>query len=157
MRQLTCVISIVLGVAVLAPTPAVADPEVVTVTAAAQGLFSAPAALGPVVLDRLEVGTGVFIDADGSAMGQFHAVLHGVSLPGQARDVIVEGRVVSGSLAENGSVTFSGIATLDMGAGAMSLLGLPFAVTASTDGLQLVLDATSLPPVTLPGGSIVIE
>src|SRR5688572_10299646 len=43
---------------------------------------------------------------DGTALGQFHAVLRGTSLLGQAQDVVVEGEV-SGGAAQGDGVSFN--------------------------------------------------
>src|SRR5207249_2997739 len=83
------------------------------------------------------LGQGVFIARDGSAAGQFQAVLLGTSLLGAPQDVVVEGQVGSGSVAGDGSTTFSGTATVNMGDGTLPLPGVPFTVTASPGSLAL--------------------
>ena len=75
MKQLTCVCAIVvLGlVAITTVHVSAADGEH-SVTGAAKCLFGAGADLGPVALEGIMMGTGVYIEADGSASGTFHAV-----------------------------------------------------------------------------------
>lgn len=157
MKRLACVLGIVLGVVILAPAPGFADTEVGTVTGAAAGLFAAGAALGGVPLDGLELGTGMFIDPDGSATGAFHAVLLGASLLGQPQQIAVEGKVSVGAVAPDGSASFGGTATVDLGDGTAPLLGVPFSVTATADSLVLALDATTLPAAALMAGTVTIE
>jgi hypothetical protein len=126
------------------------------VTGAAKGLFGAGAALGPVALQGVELGTGVFIEADGSASGTFHAVLHGSSL-GLAREITVEGKASEGSVGSDGRATFSGTASLDLGDGGPPLPGVAFTVTAGADGLVLAIDSTTLPAAGLTSGAVSID
>jgi len=154
MKRLTCVLAIVFGVVALATTPVVADTEG-TVTAATAGLFAGSAALAGVSLDGLEVGTGVFISSDGSATGEFHAVLLGSSALG--RQIVVEGKVSTGAVALGGQASFGGTATVDLGDGTAPLPGVPFSVAATADSLVLVLDAINLPAALLTEGAITIE
>lgn len=157
MKRLTCVLAIVFGVVALATTPVVADTEVGTVTAAAAALLTGGPVLAGVSLDGMEVGTGVFIDSNGSATGQFHAVLLGISLLGQPQQITVEGKVSEGALASDGQASFGGMATVDLGDGTTPLLAVPFSVTATADGLVLALDATTLPAAALTAGAITVE
>ena len=89
-------------------------------------------------------------------MGQFHAVLSGTSVLGQPQEVTVQGEVNAGA-AGDGTVTFSGNATLSMGDGSLPVAGVPFSVTASTAGVQLAVDGASFPQVNLTAGSITIK
>jgi hypothetical protein len=108
-------------------------------------------------LDGLTLGHGLVIASDGTARGQFQAVLLGTSLLGTPQAVVIEGDVSAGSVAGDGSATFNGTATVDMGDGTLPLPGVPFTVTASMAGLALILDATPLPTATLVAGSITLE
>jgi hypothetical protein len=151
------ILSAILGLAtVMLPAPIAAQSDV-GVTGAAEGTFPNGATFNGVALRGLELGQGLFIAPDGSANGQFNAVLRGTSFLGLAQDVIVEGKVTGGSAAVNGSVTFSGTATLNMGDGTLPTPEVPFAATVSANGLALILNATSLPKATLTAGSITIE
>jgi hypothetical protein len=105
----------------------------------------------------LTVGQGIFIAPDGSASGQFQAVLLGTSLLGTPQHVVLEGQVGNGSPGGDGSATFGGTATVDMGDGTLPLLGVPFAVKASTQSLGMTLDGMALPTAAVTAGSIRIE
>ena len=157
MKQLTCVCAIVvLGlVAITTVHVSAADGEH-SVTGAAKCLFGAGAELGPVALEGIMMGTGVYIEADGSASGTFHAVLQGSSL-GHSREVTVEGNVSEGSVAADGRATFSGTASLDWGDGAPPLPSVAFTVTAAADGVVLKIDSITLPAATLTAGAVTIE
>jgi hypothetical protein len=157
MKRLICLCVIVLGAVPLAPTQVIAEAEPSSVTGAAEGLFGAGAAMAGVKLDGLQLGTGVFINANGVAAGAFHAVLLGISLLGQPQEIAVDGKVSAGAVAADGSASFSGSAIVNMGDGSVPLPGVPFRVIASTGILHLILDATNLSPATLTAGSITIE
>ena len=154
MKRLTYVLAIVL--IAITTAPVTADNDARSVTGAARGLFAAGAALGAVALQGVEMGTGVFIEADGSASGTFHAVLQGSSL-GYPREIIVEGKVSEGSVAADGRATFSGTASLDLGDGTPPLPGIAFSVTAGADGVVLAIDSTTLPAAGLTAGAVTIE
>ena len=72
-------------------------------------------------------------------------MLLGTSLLGAAQNITVEGEVSGGSVGADGSATFSGTATVDMGDGTPALPGMPFTVTASAGSLGLILNAVALP------------
>jgi hypothetical protein len=145
----------VLGV--MRPTPVSAQAAAVAVTGAVEATFPTNASFNGVPLKRLTLGQGLVIAQDGSAKGQFQAVLLGTSPLGAPQDVIVEGEVRDGSFTADGRATFSGTATVNMGNGTPSLVEVPFWVTASTTGLKLSLLTTELPTVTVSAGSITIE
>ena len=155
MKHLTCVRAIVLGLVAITAAPVSADGEH-SVTAAATFLFPVGAELGAVALQGIEIGTGVFLEADGSASGTFHAVLQGSAL-GFSREVTLEGKASEGSVGFDGRVTFSGTASLDLGDGAPPLPSVAFSVTAGTDDVVLVIDSTPLPAAGLSAGAVSIE
>jgi hypothetical protein len=157
MKRMMCVLSIVVGLMPLAPAPVVAVGEDArSVTGAAAGLFGAGATLGAVAIESVELGTGVFIEADGSASGTFHAVLRGSSL-GIAQQITLEGKVSEGSVSPEGRATFSGTASLDVGDGGPPLAGVAFSVTAAPDGLVLTIASTPLPAAGLTTGALTID
>jgi hypothetical protein len=156
MKRLTCILAIVLGTVGIATPLGIPEIEDVTVTGTTDGIFPVGSALGPVMLDSLELGTGVIIDADGSASGVFHAVLLGALL-GQPQQITVEGKVLEGAAAPGGQARFNGDATVDLGDGTPPVIGVPFSVTASTGGLVLSLGTTTLPAATLPERSLTID
>jgi len=146
----------ILGLAsLLAPAPVAAQDA--GVTGAAEASFPNGAAFNGVPLKSLTLGQGMFIAQDGSATGQFQAVLQGTSPLGTPQDVTVEGEVGGGSVGADGSATFSGTATVDMGDGTLPLPGVSFAVTVSAGSLGLILNAVALPTATVTAGSITIK
>jgi hypothetical protein len=156
MTRLGAVLTAILGLATLiAPIPVTA--QGVGVTGAAEASFPDGATFSGIPLKGLTLGQGMFIAQDGSATGQFQAVLVGTSLLGTPQNVTIEGEVSNGTLGGDGSATFSGTATVDMGDGTLPLPGVPFTVAVSTGGLALTLNGTALPSATLSAGSISIK
>lgn len=149
---------LILSVAITVTTaPVIGQVTDTGVTGAGAGSFPDGAAFNGIPLRGLELGQGIFIAADGTASGEFHVVLLGTSFLGQPQDIVVEGKVSNGSSGPNGSVTFSGVATVDVGDGTLPLVDVPFTVTATSEGLLLGLGTSTLPPATLTAGSITIE
>jgi len=127
------------------------------VTGAADGAFSSPATFSGVTLSGSTFGVGVAIYTDGTAEGDFQTVLAGATALGTAQSISVEGKVKAGSQTATGGVSFSGDATIDMGDGTVPATGVPFAVTMTTSGLQLVIGVTTLVPQNLTAGEISIQ
>ena len=151
--RLGLTLTAILGLAsLMAPAPAAAQDA--GVTGAAEAAFPNGAAFNGVSLKGLTLGQGMYIAQDGSATGQFQAVLLGTSPLGTPQNVTVEGEVGGGSVGADGSATFSGTATIDMGDGTPALPGVPFTVTASAGSLGLILNAVALPTATVTAGSI---
>lgn len=159
MKKLICVISMVLALAavVCAPEPVQASGEGGSVTGAGRGTLADTTWFGSVQLSGMDIGTGVFIEPDGSATGQFTALLTGISVLGQAQQIVVEGTVLQGGLSSAGEASFSGVAGVSFGNGLPSLSGVPFRVTTTGDSLTLTLDSRTLPVARLSAGSITIE
>ena len=160
MKQLIAVIVIILGSVSLAagPARALGATEVGTVTGTGQGPFDSRAVWGVVNLDRMEMGTGVFLEPNGSATGVFHAVLVGHSLLGQPQNITVEGKVNQGAKAADGlRADVSGIATVDLGDGKAPLPGVPFSASTSAGKVVLAIQAITLPAAGLTSGAVAIE
>src|SRR5467141_3689181 len=157
MRRLGFLSAAILGLASLLVAAPAAAQSAAGVTGAAEATFPDGATFNGIPLRGLTLGQGLFIAQDGSAMGQFQAVLLGTSPLGTAQNITVEGEVSGGSVAADGSATFSGTATVDMGDGTLPLPGVPFTVTVSTGSLALILNAVALPTATLNAGSITVK
>ena len=157
MTRLGFLLAAMLGLAsnLVAPAPVAAQDA--GVTGAAEATLPDGATFNGIPLRGLTLGQGLFIAQDGSATGQFQAVLLGTSLLGAAQNITVEGEVSGGSVGADGSATFSGTATVDMGDGTLPLPGVPFTVTASAGSLGLVLNAVALPTATVTAGSITVQ
>ena len=156
MKRLTYLFAVAFAVAAFATARVSADGDAHSVTGAAKGTFGAGAALGAVALNGVELGTGVFIETDGSASGTFHATLQG-SVLGSARELIVEGKVSAGSIGADGRATFSGTASVDFGDGTSPLPAVPFSVIAGADGVVLVIDSVTLPAAGLTAGTVSVD
>lgn len=159
MKKITCMMFLVLGLVavVYAPAPATAACECGTVTGAARATFAQGATLGSISLNSLELGTGVFVESDGSATGVYSAVVTGKSLLGQSQQITVDGKVLRGEVTPDGSAYLSGIATVNLGDGTPSLSGLPFSVSTTGDSVRLTFASTALPSAQLAAGDITIN
>ena len=159
MKRVTYIMFLVLGlVAVMfGPARTTAANGDVTVTGAERATFAPGAALGSVAVKTLEVGTGVFIGPDGTANGVYSAVLTGRSLLGQSQQITIDGKVLSGEVAPDGRVYFNGVATINLGNGTPSILGVPFNVSATSNTMSLAIDSTPLPAAQLASGNISIN
>ena len=155
MTRLGIVVAASLGLAsTFAPARLIAQD--VGVTGAAEATLPPGAIFNGIPLKGLTLGQGIFIGQDGSAAGQFQAVLRGTTLLGSPQNVVVEGEVRQGS-AGVGTASFSGTATVSMGDGTPPLGGVPFTAMASTGSIGLTLNGTALPSATVSAGSITIE
>src|SRR2546422_11151829 len=101
---------------VVAPAPVAAQDA--GATGAAEAAFPDGATFNGISLKGLTLGQGMFIAPDGSATGQFQAVLLGTSLLGTPQNVTVEGEVRGGSAAADPSAPLRGTAPGGMGDGA---------------------------------------
>jgi len=159
MKKITCVMFTVIGLAaaVYAPAPATAACDCGTVTGAARATFAQGATYGSVALKSLELGTGVFIEPDGSASGVYSAVVTGESLLGQPQQITIDGNVLRGDVAPDGRAYFSGIATVNLGDGTPSLSGVPFSFSTANNSVRLTLGSTTLPAIQVNSGDITIN
>jgi len=157
MTRLGFLSAAILGLATLMAPGPVAAQDAAGVSGAAEAALPDGATFNGIPLRALTLGQGLFIGPDGTATGQFQAVLQGTSLLGAAQNITVEGEVSGGSVGADGSATFSGTATVDMGDGTLPLPGVPFTVMASAGSLGLILNAVALPTATVTAGSITVK
>src|SRR5437879_10053558 len=114
MTRLGFVLSVMLGL-VSVPTPApVAAEDVAGVTGAGEAIFSGGATVSGLSLSGLTLGQGVSLAQDGSAMGQFQAVLVGASLIGVHQNVAVDGEVRNGFVLGGSRAHVGGTAAVAM-------------------------------------------
>ena len=142
----------------VAQTARTAAASETAVTGAAEGSFPPGASLSGVSLSGSRSGIAVLVQGNGAAAGTFSTVLLGTTLLGQPQEIVIDGRVTSGTSNVDGSVTFSGLCTLDLGDGTPSASDVPFTVTVTGSGaLTLVVGLTTLPAQALAAGSITIQ
>jgi hypothetical protein len=158
MKKLICAIFIVLGLIALLviARPGIAASESGTLTGAAHATFTSAASFNSITLGGFDVGTGVFIEPDGSATGTFNAVLSGRSLLGQVQQITIEGKVLKGAITPDGRACISGIATVSLG-GLPLLQGIPFIVTTTTNNVLLSVGSTVFPAAQVTTGVISVE
>ena len=154
MKRIALVFALValFTMAPLLSTSAVAATDETQVAAAAAGVFPDGTTFDGIPLRGSTFGIGVVVYPDGTATGDFEIVLAGTTLLGQPQDITLVGKVSAGTANLDGSVTFSGTATLDMGDGSLPL-SVPFSAVVTTGGLQLTIGTTILPTQTLSDDS----
>ena len=142
--------------AILGASPVVAGDDETQATGAAGGLYPPGTILDAVSISGLQTGFGVEIHPDGSALGQFAAVLIGVSPLGLEQDITIEGEGTEGSRSAANIAIYSGTASVDMGDGLPATPGVPFTVTVATDAdgrgtIGLMLGLTTFPSAVMNG------
>jgi hypothetical protein len=126
-------------------------------TGAGAGAFPGSTTFSGVSVSGLRFGMGVFVPGDTTAAGQFQATLLGTTVLGQPQNIEIQGDAASGALNADGSRTFSGTSTVDMGDGSPPLTAVPFTVIASANTLLLTVGVNNLPVASLTAGSITID
>jgi hypothetical protein len=149
---------IIVSVAVGLPreqAAAVGGPDLVT--AGGAGIFPAGASFAGVQLAGGTFGIGVQTDGAGTAKGDLEAQLNGNSLIGLSQWVTITGWITSGTLNPDGSMTFNGTCTLDMGDGTPPTGGVALVANLSGTGLTLTVGSTVLPTLPKSDGWVAIE
>jgi len=162
MRRLATLLIALLLSAVLGAPPTAAAADETLATGGAGGIYPPGATLDGVTINGLQAGFGVAINPDGSAPGQFCAVLIGISPLGSEQYITIEGEATNGSRSAPNMAVLSGTASVDMGDGVPPTPGIPFIVTVTTDAngqgtIGLVLGLTTLPSAVVNSGSMTIE
>jgi len=156
MKRLTLLFVLALSIATAAATSMVlVGAGATSVTGAGTAAFPTGTVFNGVSLTGSQFGKGLVVNADGSATGDFYNVLHGSTALGP-QNITVTGLVSSGSLNPDGSVTYGGTSTVDMGDGTPPT-SVPFSATATSQGITLVIGTTTLPTQTLVSGGIDIQ
>jgi len=161
MRRRAVVATLLLS-AILGASRVVAGGDETQATGAAGGLYPPGTVLDGVSISGLQTGFGVEIHPDGSALGQFAAVLIGVSPLGLEQDITIEGEGTQGSRSAANIAIYSGTASVDVGDGLPATPGVPFTVTVTTDAdgrgtIGLMLGLTTLPSALMNAGSMTVE
>jgi len=126
------------------------------VSGAGKASLPAGPSLGGVSLTGMLFAMGVYIPGDGTAAGSLQVTLPGTTVLGQAQTIEVTGTATAGTINLDGTRTFSGTATEDLGDGTAPLT-VPFAVIAGATGLTLTVGTTTLPGATLTAGAIQLQ
>jgi hypothetical protein len=130
--------------------------SVTVVSGAGNGVFPSGASFNGIPLSGSVFGKGLEVYSSGAGTGDFYTTLTGTSLLGRPQYITLNGAVSEGSANADGSVTFAGTASLDLGDGTVPT-SVPFRVTTTTAGLTLVIGATTLPTQTVTPASITIN
>jgi hypothetical protein len=149
--------TILAAAAVLWAPPIAAQTDSSLTTGAGAGIYPSGTTFSGIPISGLEFTIGVDLPAGGTVAGQFQTVLLGLSALGQEQLITIEGEANGGSVKADGSSTFSGVCTVDMGDGTLPLKDVPFTVTATGKSLVLIIGATNLSAASVSAGSITIR
>ena len=126
-------------------------------TGAGAGTFPLNTTFSGVSVSGLQFGMGVFIPGDNTAAGQLEMTLLGKTALGQPQNIEIGGDAANGTINTDGSRTFSGTATVDMGDGTPPLTGVLYTVRATANSLLVTVGLNNLPLASLIHGSITID
>jgi hypothetical protein len=118
------------------------------ITASGAGVFPAGANVNGIQLAGGTFGVGAQSTSTGSASGDLEVQYNGTSLIGLSQWVTVTGWITSATVNPDGTVTFNGSATLDMGDGTAPTGGLTLVATLGPAGLAVSVGNLTFP--TLP-------
>jgi hypothetical protein len=156
-RCATRTATILAAAAVLWGSPLAAQTDTSLTVGAGAGVYPSGTSFNGVPISGLEFSIGVDLPASGPKAGQFQTILLGLSALGQDQLITIEGEANSGSVKADGSSTFSGVCTVDMGDGTLPLKDVPFTVTATANSLLLIIGTTNLPTASVSAGAITIR
>jgi len=118
------------------------------VTAAGAGEFPTGASFQGIEIAGGTYGIGVQTTTTGTANGDLELQLNGSSLIGLSQWITITGWITSGAQNADGSMTFNGTGTLDLGDGTAPTGGLALVATLSATGLTVTIGGNAIP--TLP-------
>ncbi len=156
-RCVTRAATILAAAALLWGSPLIAQSDTSLTTGAGAGVYPAGTSFNGIPISGLQFGIGVDLPVGRPSVGQFQSILLGLSALGKEQLIAIDGEVTGGSVKADGSSTFSGVCSVDMGDGTLPLKDVPFTVTATTGSLLLVIGATNLPAASVSAGSITIR
>src|ERR671936_3225440 len=107
------------------------------ITASGAGVFPAGANVNGIQLAGGTFGVGVQSTSTGSASGDLEVQYNGTRLIGLSQWITVTGWITSATVNPDGTVTFNGSATLDMGDGTAPTGGLTLVATLGPAGLAV--------------------
>ena len=142
---------------VVSPAPVFGQSTISGATGAGAGSFPGGTTFSGVSVSGLQFGMGVFTPGDTTAAGRVQMTLLGTTALGQPQNIEIGGDSANGTINIDGSRTFSGTATVDMGDGTPPLTAVPFTVRASANTLLVTVGVNNLPVASLTAGSIIID
>jgi len=127
------------------------------VTAAGAGEFPAGATFQGIEIAGGTFGLGVQTTTTGTANGDLEVQLNGSSLIGLSQWITITGWITSGAQNADGSMTFNGTGTLDLGDGTAPTGGLALVATLSATGLTVSIGGNAIPTLPKSDGWINVE
>ena len=161
MKRVASLLAVLIATTLAGPPLAAAADETLA-TAGAGGVYPAGTAFTGIDVTGVQLGFGAEVHAGGTGLGNFTAVLLGVSGAGTEQRIVIDGEVIGGSRTAENVAVLTGRGTLDLGDGTLPTPDVPFTatLTSGANGLGTVgLDIayTELPAATLNAGSLTIQ
>jgi len=141
------------------PRPALADDQTVA-TAGAGGTYPTGTTFTGIQVNGVQLAFGAEVNADHTGLGNFTAILLGVSALGVQQNIIVEGEVTAGTTPGGNVTVLTGTTSLDLGDGSSPIPALPFTATLTRNptnnlgSVGLVVGNTTMPNASLNAGSM---
>jgi hypothetical protein len=153
--------AVLLGALAALPLAAAADDT--RATAGAGGVYPSGTSFSGVEVRGLQLGAGAEVFSNGAALGNFTAVLLGVSALGTEQRITIQGAVTGGARNAANVAVLTGVSTVDLGDGTAPAVDVPFTATLTSNASELgavgltVVGFTQLPNASLNQGSLSIE
>jgi hypothetical protein len=127
------------------------------ISAAGAGVFPAGANVMSIQLAGGTFGVGAQSSSTGAAIGTLEVQYNGTSLIGLSQWLTVNGWITSATVNPDGTVTFNGTGTLDMGDGTAPTGGLALVATLGPTGIAVSIGGTTFPNLPKSDGWVFIE
>ena len=164
MKMRAMLLNVLLLGAALALPPMVGAAEQSLATAGAGGVYPAGTTFANIDVRGIQLGFGAEVNPDASGLGNFTAVLLGVSALGLEQRIVIEGYVTGGTRPGANVAVLTGTSTIDLGDGTPATPDIPFTATLTSNpttalgSVALVLDGlANLPAANLNAGSLIIK
>ena len=151
----TCLIASLMLVFPHGQAAAIGDGNVVT--GAGAGEFPTGATFQGIALAGGTFGIGLQTNGTGTANGDLEFQLNGSSLIGLSQWITVTGWITSGTANPDGSVTFNGTGTLDLGDGTAPTGGLALTGTLTATGITVTIGGNAIPTLPKSDGWTTVE
>ena len=152
-----CVPLIALAISFSVPRGAAAVGTDNVITASGAGVFPAGANVNGIELAGGTFGVGAQSSSTGAAIGELEVQYNGTSIIGLSQWITVSGWITNATVNPDGTVTFNGTGTLDMGDGTAPTGGLTLVATLGQTGLAVSLGSITFPTLPKSDGWVTIE
>jgi hypothetical protein len=161
-RMATLLAAAAVSGALALPRAAMAADQTVA-TAGAGAVYPAGTTFTGIPVNGLQLAVGAEVNPDSTGLGNFTAVLLGVTALGLEQNITLEAQVTGGSNPAANVAVLSGTTSIDLGDGTPPTPAIPFIATLTRNPttnqgtVGLVVGNTTMPNATLNAGSLSIK